>query len=132
MTFPNPSTRAWLVLGLLLAPFPAAARRYTLPELLEHVSRVYPGVVAAREGQAAAQAQLEQAGRLWAPQGEITFGLTGSPDVKCADATGFSNTTDKAARQANCITTTATDLRGQNLGNVLPLHGVVLQLNARL
>jgi outer membrane protein TolC len=127
----NPITTVWVVLGLLLSPPRAEARRYTLPELLEHVARVYPGVVAAREGQAAAQAQLEQAGRLWAPQGELTFGITGSPDVKCADAMGVSGP-DKAARQANCITTTATDLRGQNLGNILPLHGVALQLNARL
>jgi outer membrane protein TolC len=128
------------VLATLVAA-PAQARRYTLTELLEKVGRDYSGVVAAREGQAASEAQLAQANRLWWPSGEITFGITGSPDVKCigpATLDGSGNVqipavdANQALRQQNCVATSATDLRGANLFQVLPFHGVALNLNARL
>jgi hypothetical protein len=124
-----------ICLALLVAcgaPTPAEARRYTLAELLEKVGNEYLGVVAARHAQDASQAQLEQAGRLWAPTGEITFGLTGSPDIKCQDALGQVDP-DKAVRQRNCVATTSTDLR-TNAGilQILPVNGVALNLSARL
>lgn len=125
---------AWiytLAAALVLSAVPAHARRYTLPELLEKVSRDYAGVLAAKEGRAAATAQLAQANRLWAPTGEITFGLTGSPDIKCADSAGVIDP-NKNVRQANCLTTSSTDLRGANLFEILPFHGVALNLQARL
>ena len=110
---------------------PAHARLYTMQELLERVVKEYPGVAAAREGQTAAEAQLMQANSLWAPTGGITFGITGSPDIKCADAQGHVDP-DKVTRQNNCITTTATDLRSSNIESVLPLHGVAMSFNATL
>jgi outer membrane protein TolC len=121
------------LLCAMLAPRSVQARKYTLPELLEKVSRDYPGVTAAREGLAASEAQLSQANRLWWPTGEITFGITGSPDIKCTDgnAAGLVSP-DQAARQRNCVATSATDLRSSDVGAVLPLHGVALNLNARL
>ena len=43
------------------------------------------GVQAAREGVESADAQLSQANRLWWPTGQLTFGITGSPEVRCID-----------------------------------------------
>src|SRR5262249_34505824 len=62
---------------------PASARKYTLQELIDRVSRSYAGVQAARENVSSAQAQLAQANGLLWPQGQLTFGITGTPNVKC-------------------------------------------------
>src|SRR4051794_39707960 len=64
-------------------PRDAAARRYTLPELVAKVNAGYSGVQAAREGVEAANAQLSQATRLWWPQGQLQFAITGSPEIRC-------------------------------------------------
>src|SRR5437667_5555570 len=63
-------------------PRDAAARRYTLPELIAKVNASYSGVQAAREGVEAADAQLSQATRLWWPTGQMTFSITGSPAIQ--------------------------------------------------
>ncbi len=123
---------AWVAVAIMCVQAPASAASYTLPDLITRVERQYPGVVAARAGVAAAQAQLDEANYLWAPSGEITFGLTGSPNVRCADANGYSSP-DKATREANCITTdTVTVSRANNFLSVLPIHGVALNLSAKL
>lgn len=119
-----------LLIGVAGLPRAAAARRYTLPELLVRVDSAYAGVQAAREGVGSADAQLSQANRLWWPTGQLTFGLTGSPIVRCADAAGFSDP-NQAVRQANCITTNVIDLRS-DLEKVLPVHGVAFNLSANL
>src|SRR5437588_4913170 len=77
---------AWVTLFAVAAlPRDAAARRYTLPELIAKVNASYSGVQAAREGVEAADAQLSQATRLWWPSGQLTFSLTGSPEIRCID-----------------------------------------------
>ena len=104
-----------VAISCVLLPASADARRYTLAELLEKVSRDYPGVTAAKEGQAASEAQLSQANRLWWPSGQLTFGITGSPDIKCTDGNAMGTVSpDKDARQRNCIATSATDLQSNN------------------
>lgn len=120
-------------LVMTYAPRSAEARRYTLRELLDKVAKEYSGVVAAQHGQAASEAQLSQANRLWWPSGEINFGITGSPDIKCTDGSvGAVVSPDKDARQRNCVGTSATDLRSTDVFSVLPLHGVALNFNATL
>ncbi len=122
-----------LSLGLAVLPRRAEARKYTLPELLERVVAQYPGIVAAKENQHASEAQVSQANRLWFPTGGVTFGITGSPDVKCADSSGFVNP-DKAVRETNCVRTNinATRIGSGNIGEILPIHGVALNFNATL
>ena len=117
----------------LVVGHPAAARTYRLADLLEKVGREYAGVQAAQEGQHMAEAQLSQANRLWAPTGEVTFGITGSPDIKCTDgnASGIVSP-DQRYRERNCIATTATDLRSTSKLAILPLHGVALNVQARI
>lgn len=109
---------------------PCAARRYTLPELIAKVDAQYPGVLAARSSLASAEAQRSQSKWLAAPSGQLTFGFTTTPDVRCADATGFSSD-DKFTRERNCIATNVVDFRS-NIEQVLPIHGVGLNLQVSL
>ena len=118
---------------LALSARPAAARRYTLPELIARVNASYHGVQAAREGVEAADAQLSQAARLWWPTGQLTFGFTGSPQVRCDDpVTGKAWTQggDQQRALSNCIRTDVVDLRSGE--QVLPYHGVAFNLGLNL
>jgi outer membrane protein TolC len=108
---------------------PAAARRYTLSEVIEKVTASYPGVQAARENVASAEAQLSQANGLLWPQGALTFGFATTPNIRCADSNGFV-APDQLTRERNCITTNNVDLLHSNaIEQVLPFHGVGLSLN---
>lgn len=124
-----------LVLVAVFWPRPAAARRYTLPELIAQVNAHYPGVEAARAGIDVAEAQLSQANRLWFPSGQLTFAITGSPDIRCAGAGGVEDTTiDQKAREQNCISTTANAslTNTSDVLKTLPFHGVALNLGVTL
>ena len=116
-----------------LVPRPCAARRYTLGELIATVNAYYPGVQAAREGVDAADAQLSQAARLWWPTGQLTFGFTGSPQVRCIDpGTGkpWTQGGNQARALSNCLSTDVVDLRSGE--QVLPYHGVAFNLGINL
>jgi outer membrane protein TolC len=104
------------------------ARRYTLAELVDRVSATYSGVRAAREGVTSAKQQLMQANGLWYPQGQLTFGITGTPKVQCADGAGVVNPNlTQAQREQNCISTTSVDfLHFASFEQILPVHGVGL------
>ena len=123
-----------LALATIVAPRSAAARRYTLPELIAKVNASYPGVQAAREGVASADAQLSQATRLWWPTGQLTFGLTGSPEVRCLDPVTHQPWTSPGGDQqralSNCVQTGVVDLRSGD--QVLPFHGVAFNLGINL
>ena len=119
--------------AVLALPGPAAARRYTLPELIARVNASYPGVQAAREGVESADAQLSQATRLWWPTGQLTFGITGSPEVRCIDEnTGkpWTQGGNQAYALAHCQRTDVVDLRSGE--QVLPYHGVAFNLGINL
>ncbi len=121
-----------LVAGVVALPSTAAARRYTLPELIAKVNAEYPGVQAAREGVDAADAQLAQANRLWWPTGQLTFGLTGSPNLRCFRTTygpdGAPN--GEVPDTRDCTHTNVVDLRSGE--QVLPIHGVAFNLGINL
>jgi outer membrane protein, multidrug efflux system len=130
-----------LALVVAALPRPAAARRYTLPEAIARVNQIYPGVLAARDGVASADAQLSQANRQWWPTGQLTFGLTGSPEMRCIDPmTGQAwNATDPKTgmitgnqfrAEQQCLTTDTVDLRSGE--QVLPYHGVAFNLGVNL
>ena len=128
------------VLGLLALPRGAEARRYTLEQLLDKVRHDYPGVSAAEASVDAAKAQLAQAQRTWMPSGDLTFWITGAPNVQCtgpADPiTGVipSPASDKAVREGNCVNTGVSDYlkTNNNLVDALPFHGVALNLSFNL
>ena len=122
-----------LAVAVALAPRAAAARRYTLKELISKVNASYPGVQAAREGVASADAQLSQAARLWWPTGQLTFGFTGSPDIRCNDPVTGRPWTDGGNQQralSNCLSTNVVDLRSGE--QVLPYHGAAFNLGINL
>ena len=119
--------------AIALAATPAAARRYTLSELIARVNATYPGVIAAHENVESADAQLSQATRLWWPTGSLTFGITGSPEVRCIDpVTGkpWTQGGDSTRALSNCIRTDVVDLRSGE--QVLPYHGVAFNLGINL
>jgi outer membrane protein TolC len=120
-------------LAIALAARPAAARRYTLAELIAKVNASYPGVQAARGNVESADAQLSQATRLWWPTGQLTFGITGSPEVRCIDpVTGkpWTQGGDSTRALSNCVRTDVVDLRSGE--QVLPYHGVAFNLGLNL
>jgi outer membrane protein TolC len=119
-------------LAALLLPVRSEARRYTLDQLLDKVSRDYVGVTAAREGEAISQAQIHEANRLWAPSGNVTFGITGSPDIKCVGGVTAAGTlpavgSNQTIREENCVNTSSVDL-ARSTDAILPVHGVALNL----
>ncbi|MCU1279410.1 MAG: outer membrane protein [bacterium] len=122
-----------LAVAVLALPRPAAARRYTLAELIAQVNASYSGVQAAREGVEAADAQLSQATRQWWPTGQLTFGFTGSPQVRCVDpVTGkaWPQGGNQVRAEQNCVRTDVVDLRSGE--QVLPYHGVAFNLGINL
>ncbi|HEX8950637.1 MAG TPA: TolC family protein, partial [Polyangia bacterium] len=127
---------ATVALALVVAVLPraAAARRYTLPELIAKVNASYPGVQAARFGVESADAQLSQATRLWWPTGQLTFGFTGSPQVRCIDPVTGQPWTSPGGNQvralSSCLRTDVVDLRSGE--QVLPYHGVAFNLGINL
>jgi outer membrane protein TolC len=121
---------------VLLAPARSEARRYTLTELLAKVAHDYVGVTAAREGEAVSQAQVSEARRLWAPTGLVTFGITGSPDIKCIGAANPDGTlpsmdSNQTRREQNCINTSSVDLT-HSTAAILPIHGVALNVGVNI
>jgi outer membrane protein len=109
----------------------ASAARYSLRELIAKVSRDYSGVRAAEASVRASQAQVAQAVRAWAPTGDVSFWITGAPLIRCSDASGFTSP-NKTVREQNCIRTNAVDLTTGNVPDVLPFHGVSLNLSLNL
>lgn len=136
---PRRRTRVLLALGTLLLGAgwsrPAAARRYTLAELIARVNAHYPGVEAARAGVEVAKAQLSQANRLWFPSGQLSFAITGSPDIRCAGANGVvDDKLTQKGREQNCVSTTANAslTNTSDILKTLPFHGVALSLGVTL
>lgn len=129
-----PSTLAVLVAVAAVSLWPRAAQahKYTLPELIAKVQAHYSGVQAARAGVESADAQLSQATRLWWPTGQLTFGLTGSPDVRCFSSV-FDPTQGKYVDVRDTVDCTHTDVVDLRSGEqVLPIHGVAFNLSANL
>jgi outer membrane protein TolC len=116
----------------------AEARHYTLQELIDKVSAGYAGVQAARENVSSAEQQLAQANGLMWPQGTLTFGFATTPNVECTGAGMIDPVTmkptlpqpnpNKLLREQNCINTNTVDFRS-NIEQILPIHGVGLNLN---
>lgn len=120
----------------MLCPLPAATARaavYTLDQLVTRARAQSAAVVAARESLGAAEAQVSEARRLLWPSGELNFGLTGSPTLRCADISGRIDPSE-TVRENNCIRTNVVDLQrpSSSFSDVLPVHGAAFRLEVRL
>jgi multidrug efflux system outer membrane protein len=82
---PHPSYLAPLfVAAIALAwPVPAAARVYSLSELIELAKHSNPGLAASAQQTVGIEAQLSEARRSWLPSGELTSLLAPSPELRC-------------------------------------------------
>lgn len=69
--------------GLLALARPAAARSYTLAELLELTRKSNPGLAAGARQTAQIEAQLSEARRSWMPTGELLSMVAPVPEVRC-------------------------------------------------
>ena len=104
------SSRALLIgplVLLALAPAPAAAKKYTLPELIE-LSHANPALQAGAAATAAAQSQVTEAWLNWLPTGNILSLLAPSPQQECFDSMGDRNTQD-------CLRTTSPEASLRNV-----------------
>jgi outer membrane protein TolC len=129
----------WVGLATLAAATPAAARNYSLPELVSTVSSDYPGIVARREAVEVARSQLVQVQRLWMPTGDLFFSLAGTPQIQCLTTAQLADSKlqlPQALRERECVGTNLVDLtHGRDAGNVkniAPIHGVLLNLSINL
>jgi outer membrane protein TolC len=101
-------------LGGLLSvvhPASAAAKKYTLNELLEMARAQNPGLRAGDAATHAMQAQVVEARRNWYPQGDLTSFVAPVPRVECEDGMGIS-APDQSVREAACVQTNASPSHG--------------------
>jgi multidrug efflux system outer membrane protein len=84
-TKPTPRALLALLVSLLLpvAARPAAAKAYTLPELLELARKASPSVAAGVSQTAQIEAQLSEARRSWLPSGELLSVVAPVPEIRC-------------------------------------------------
>jgi outer membrane protein TolC len=121
-------------LCVLLVAVPARATLYSRDQLIARVRATYPGVRAAEKGVASARSWLKQAELGWAPSGELSLQVSGTPEIRCQAPPGFSQT--PRVREENCLTTTYVDWgrpgQGNGFWNAAPIHGVLLGVNLTL
>ncbi len=111
---------------LLLIPSTAAARTYTLPELISVTRKTNPGIAAAVQQTAAVQAQLLEARRSWMPTGELLSMVAPAPEIRClTDLPLPSGTSEKEWRQEHCDRTNVYEAS-------LNLRGVFTRTELRL
>jgi outer membrane protein TolC len=101
--------------GLLSAalPTPAAAKKYTLNELLQLARTQNPGLRAGEAATHAMRAQVLEAKRNWYPQGDLTSFVAPVPRVEC-EGPGLMiyPDQDQSIREQNCVTTNASPSHG--------------------
>jgi multidrug efflux system outer membrane protein len=94
-----------LLLLTLALPAEAAAKKLTLPELLDQARAANPGLHASAAATAAMEAQVSEARRYWLPSGDVLSLIAPSPRVACEGPPGST----QAFREENCVSTTATE-----------------------
>ncbi len=97
----------WPVVLLALMTSPAAAKKYTLPELIE-LSHSNPALQAGAAATAAAQSQVTEAWLNWLPTGNILSLLAPSPQQACFNAAGERDT-------VQCLTTSSPEASLRNV-----------------
>jgi outer membrane protein TolC len=100
------------LLSAALFPTAAAAKKYTLNELLDMARTQNPGLRAGDAATHAMQAQVLEAKRNWYPQGDLTSFVAPVPRVECEGVMQMAIAGDQSAREQNCITTNASPSHG--------------------
>ncbi len=95
------------VVLLALVTSPAAAKKYTLPELIE-MSHANPALQAGDAATAAAKSQVTEAWLNWLPTGNILSLLAPSPQQQCFNSAGEHDT-------AQCLTTSSPEASLRNV-----------------
>jgi outer membrane protein TolC len=80
---PTSRPRSTILLALLLSAAPAAARTYTLPELIDLARKYSPSLAASERQTAQIEAQLSEARRSWMPTGDLLSFVAPVPEVRC-------------------------------------------------
>src|SRR5690242_4410777 len=80
----------------LLAAAPAAARPYTLDELIGLARKASPSLAASERQTAQVEAQLSEAWRSWWPTGDLLSIVAPVPEIQCL------NESDTARDALNC------------------------------
>jgi outer membrane protein TolC len=114
---------------LLLASAPAGAARYGREALLERARVAHPAIAAARQTLKSARIGLTQAQLGWAPIGDLSLTLAGTPEIRCyQNSPGEIATVPQTLREQNCLNTNYVDwLRagaGNGAWNATPFHGL--------
>jgi outer membrane protein TolC len=104
LILPTPSFFATLAIfaTLALAASPAAAKKYTLEELIA-MSRANPGLQADAAATLAMKAQVLEARLNWLPQGSVLSLLAPSPKQECFNTFGVRSETE-------CVSTTSPEV----------------------
>ena len=95
-----------LLVAALTVPTAVAAKKMSLPELLDLARSANPGLHAGSAATEAMEAQVSEARSYWLPSGDVLSLLAPSPQVQC-QAPGPNTTTlsDKEFREQNCLST---------------------------
>ncbi|HET6279326.1 MAG TPA: TolC family protein [Polyangia bacterium] len=120
--------RPWVValptLFILALPATAAAKKLTLPELLDMARAANAGLLATAAATNAMEAQVSEARRNWLPSGDVFSILAPSPNIHCTDAAHGGGGVE------NCTSTNYAEPTPQNtLGN---LSGVFTRTEVKL
>ena len=85
--------------AMFMAIRPAAARPYTLNELIDLARKGNAGIAAGGAAAQAMEAQASEARRNWFPSGDLTSFIAPVPEIHCEDANG------NRTNEANCVAT---------------------------
>ncbi len=120
---------AALLLSFMLPLRRAAARPYTLEELIEMARRGNPGIAAGGAAAQAMESQVSEARRNWFPSGDLLSFVAPVPEIHCAgpDRTDIAGTD---AREQNCVTTAQDPLHNPSI--ITNLKGVWTRTELRL
>lgn len=113
-----------LFLGLCL-PASAAAKKYTLSELLDMARKGNPGLAASAQATAGIEALLLAAKRSWMPTGELSSLVAQAPRIRCFDETGQRN-------EDNCVYTDAVGYDTSGFLNAITPRGVFTRTEIKL
>ncbi|MEO7667885.1 MAG: TolC family protein, partial [Polyangia bacterium] len=115
--------------GVFPAVQPAAAKTYTLPQLVEMARRENPGVQAGGAATAAMESQLTEAKRNWFPSGELTSFVAPVPRIQCRgpNQQPAPGVTDQAT---DCVSTDADPLHNPSI--ITNLKGLWTRTELRL
>lgn len=126
-----------LALLLTLLTSTGHAAPYSRQQLIERVRAAHPAIATARLALDSARIGLQQAQLGWAPWGDLSLTLAGTPEIRCyKDNFREVATVPQETRARSCLNTTYVDWlhagAGDGARNALPFHGVLVGVSLYL